>query len=208
MRKVFVTSFVIASALQLASAFQLPSAAQAADVCATPDQAIEVKALYSRSAGLVPSLASRQIDVPEVAIASALPAIDKAGTSGKGFAEIWATVTEWEDSMTLIQKEGHVYEIMGAVPPGKRSERSNYFNLEPGAAFGGHIRDDQMSAIYAIELPGRGGDTIRSIHFYDQSGTTAFSVLIRPEAGPASEDDKASFAATMALVKSMEPVCP
>lgn len=199
---------IIASSVAVASVFNFLNLAHAADVCATPDQAIEVKALYSRSAGLVPSLASRQIDVPEVAIASALPAIDKAGTSGEGFAEIWASVTAWEDSMTLIQKAGHVYEILGAVPPGKRSERSNYFNLEPGAPFGGHIRDDQLSAIYAIELPGRGGDTIRSVHFYDQSGVTAFSVLIRPEAGPASEADKARFAETMALVKSMEPVCP
>lgn len=202
MRNVTLTGIVLVSVLHVFSP------ATAADVCATPDQAIEVKALYSRSAGLVPSLASRQIDVPEVAIASAMPAIDKASTSGAGFAEIWASVTEWEDSMTLIQKEGHVFEIMGAVPPGKRSERSNYFNLEPTAPFGGHIRDDQMSAIYGIELPGRGGDTIRSVHFYDQSGITAFSVLLRPEGGPVSEDDKARFVATMDLIKSMEPVCP
>lgn len=199
---------VILSSVAALFFFQVANTAQAADVCATEDQAIEVKALYSRNAGLVPSLASRQIDVPEVAIASAMPTVDKASTSGAGFAEIWASVTEWEDSMTLIQKEGHVFEILGAVPPGKRSERSNYFNLEPGAPFGGHIRDDQMSAIYGIELPGRGGDTIRSVHFYDQSGITAFSVLIRPESGPASEEDKARFNATMDLIKSMEPVCP
>lgn len=205
MRGLFLAGVAAVAALQgLSSAH----AADAPNICATADQAIEVKAVYSQNAGLVPSLASRQIDVPEVAIASAMPAVDKAATSGAGFAEIWATVTEWDDSMTLIQKEGHVFEIMGAVPPGKRSERSNYFNLDPVAPFGGHIRDDQMSAIYGIELPGRGGDTIRSVHFYDQSGITAFSVILRPETGPVTEADKARFTATMDLIKSMEPVCP
>lgn len=202
MRRLF--SAAVAAGLYI----QTLGTANAANVCATPEQEIEVKAVYAQNGSLVPSLASRQIDVPEVAIASALPAVDKAGTTGAGFPEIWATVTEWDDSMTLIQKEGHVFEILGAVPPGKRSERSNYFNLDPGAPFGGHIRDDQMSAIYGIELPGRGGDTIRSVHFYDQSGITAFSVILRPETGPVSEADKARFTATMDLIKSMEAVCP
>lgn len=123
--------------------------AQVADVCATPEQTIEVKALYSRNSGLVPGLASRQIDVPEVAIASAIPAVNIVGTSGGGFSEIWATVTEWSNEMTLIQKEAHVFEIDGAVQMGKRSERSNYFSLEPDAPFGGHIREDQPSAVHA-----------------------------------------------------------
>ena len=87
--------------------------------------------------------------MPEVAIASAMPAVNIAGTSGGGFVEIWATITEWSNAKTLIQKEGHVFEIDGAVPMGKRSERSNYFNLEPDAPFGGHIREDQLSAVYA-----------------------------------------------------------
>ena len=109
--------------------------------------------------------------------------------------------------MTLILKEGHVFEIDGAVPMGKRSERSNYFNLEPDAPFGGHIREDQLSAIYGMELPGRGGSNTRSIHFFDQSGTTAFSVILAGERGTPNEEDVAKFESTMALIRSMGPVC-
>ena len=181
--------------------------AQMAGVCATPDQEIEVKALYSRNSGLIPGLASRQLDVPEVAIASAMPAVDIAGTPGAGFVDIWASVTEWSEAMTLILKEGHVFEIDGAVPMGKRSERSNYFNLETEAPFGGHIREDQLSAIYGMELPGRGGSTSRSVHFFDQSGTTAFSVILAGERGTPSPEDVARFESTMALIRSKGPVC-
>lgn len=182
--------------------------AEVANVCATPDQEIEVKAFYSRNSGLIPQLAARTIDVPEVVIASAMPAVNKVGTSGEGFAEIWASVTEWSNAMTLIMKEGHVFEIDGPVPNGVRSERSNYFNLETHAPFGGHIREDLLSAIYAIEGAGRGGATTRSVHFYDQSGTTAFAVILAGERGNPSEEDVARFDATMALIRSMGPVCP
>ncbi|MBT4739473.1 MAG: hypothetical protein HOO09_03730, partial [Rhodospirillaceae bacterium] len=141
-------------------------------------------------------------------IASAMPAVEKAGTSAAGFVDVWASVTEWEKAFTLILKEGHVFEIDGAVPAGKRSERSNYFNLDIDAPFGGHIRDDQMSAIYAMALPARGGAVSRSIHFFDQSGVTVFSVIMGGEAGNPDDADVARFDATMALVKSMGSVCP
>ena len=61
-------------------AFGLPGTAQAEDaaLCATPDQAIEIQAVYKMSAGLVPGMAARQLDIPEVVIASAMPAVEKA----------------------------------------------------------------------------------------------------------------------------------
>lgn len=202
--------FLMGAVATLAIANASGAHAQMAPLCATPDQAIEVQAVYkvSASARLVPALASRQLDVPEVVIASAMPAVDIAGTSGEGFEEIWNSVTEWEKAFTLIIKEGHVFEIDGAVPAGKKSERSNYFNLDLDAPFGGHIRSDQMSAIYALALPGRGGTLARSVHFFDQSGVTAFSVVMGGEAGQPDEDDIARFDKTMALVKSMGAICP
>lgn len=184
--------------------------AEATPLCATPEQAVEVQAVYKVSAGarLVPAMAARQLDIPEVVIASAMPAVDKAGTSAEGFEEIWTSVTQWEKAFTLIINEGHVFEIDGAVPAGKKSERSNYFNLDLDAPFGGHIRNDQMSAIYALALPGRGGAVARSVHFFDQSGVTAFSVVMGGEAGDPDDADIARFEETMALIKSMEPICP
>ena len=196
MRKTLIASTALVLALATSAG------AQDVAVCASPDQSIEVKALYSRNSGLVPGLAARQLDIPDVAIASAMPAVEIAGTSGAGFGEIWASVTEWSNAMTLILKEGHVFEIDGPVPMGKRSERSNYYNLEPDAPFGGHIREDLLSAIYGMELPGRGGSTSRSVHFFDQSGTTAFSVILAGERGTPSEEDVVRFEATMALIKS------
>lgn len=203
-----ITFVGIATSLALA----VIGSAQAQDeaLCATPDQAIEVQAVYRVSGGarLVPAMAARQLDIPEVVIASAMPAVDKAGTSAEGFEEIWNSVTQWEKAFTLIIKEGHVFEIDGAVPKGKRSERSNYFNLDIDAPFGGHLRPDQMSAIYALALPGRGGDVARSVHFFDQSGVTAYSVIMGGEAGNPDEADVARFDATMDLVKSMGAICP
>lgn len=202
--------FLMGAVATLAMANASGASAETAPLCATPDQAIEVQALYkvAASARLVPAMAARQLDMPEVLIASAMPAVDKAGTSAENFEEIWTSVTQWERAFTLIIKEGHVFEIDGAVPAGKRSERSNYFNLDIDAPFGGHIRSDQMSAIYALALPGRGGDVARSIHFFDQSGITAFSVVMGGEAGQPEEGDIARFDKTMALVKSMGAICP
>ncbi len=198
---------LMSAAAVLALSYSMGAAAETASLCATPDQAIEVQALYKMSAGLVPGMAARQLDIPEVVIASVMPAVDIAGASAEGFVEIWDSVTKWETAFTLILKEGHVFEIDGAVPAGKRSERSNYFNLDIDAPFGGHIRDDQLSAIYAMALPGRGGSVSRSIHFFDQSGVTVFSVIMGGEGGDPSEEDIARFGATMALVKSMGPPC-
>ncbi len=203
-------SFLMAAVATIAIANSGGAHAETAPLCATPDQAIEVQAVYKVSSGarLVPAMAARQLDIPEVVIASAMPAVDIAGTSAEGFEDIWTSVTQWEKAFTLIIKEGHVFEIDSAVPAGKRSERSNYFNLDIDAPFGGHIRSDQMSAMYALALPGRGGSVARSIHFFDQSGVTAFSVVMGGEAGQPDEADIKRFDATMDLVKSMGSVCP
>lgn len=159
----------IFAATSFALTFGGPAQADTSALCPTPDQAIEVQAVYKVSSGarLVPAMAARQLD-PEVVIASAMPAVEIVGTSAESFEETWTSVTKWEKAFTHIIKEGDVFEIDGEVPQGKKSERSNYFNLDIDAPFGGHIRNDQMSAIYALALPGRGGSVARSIHFFDQ----------------------------------------
>ncbi len=85
----------IFAATSFALTFGGPAQADTSALCLTPDQAIEVQAVYKVSSGarLVPAMAARQLD-PEVVIASAMPAVEIVGTSAESFEETWTSVTK------------------------------------------------------------------------------------------------------------------
>jgi putative heme iron utilization protein len=128
--------------------------------------------------------------------------------AGSEFPKVWASLGEWDLATTLLRQGGHIFEVVSRVPPGKMSDRpgSKFFNLEHGTALNGHLRPDQVGAIYGVNLQG-GEGPLRGVVFLDQAGQSAFAVFTG-EGGNQPPAVAAQFEKTWALLKTLAPACP
>ncbi len=187
-------------------------AAFAADapLCATPEQTKQAQEVYSKG-GMLPMIANRTLKMNDGIIASALPASQSVGTSGKNFAAIWNELVGLE-GVTLVMKGGNVYEIRGKIPKGEPSKSSQYFNIDNDIGLSGHLRPDLYSAIYSLAIPARIPNSVsRGIMFVDrETGDSAFMIapgLVR-EGTPPPPAALAQFEKVTAAIKSAGAVCP
>jgi putative heme iron utilization protein len=181
--------------------------ADAPSLCATPEQAAQVRAAYAQPPHTPAFLAAPKLALPEGIVLSALPPEQAIGTSGSAFLEVWQSLQGWDRSLTLVLKAGQVFEIYGRVPPGEPSNTSQFYNLTyPEAGLGGHLRPDLIAAIYAVSLTTREG-SLRGITFLDAKGDNAFNVFL-PESRKPTPAEDAQFEKTRALVKALPRLCP
>ena len=202
MRKFLMT---VTAALLSAGA----AAAADAPVCATPEQTTQVQELYKKG-GMLPMIANRTLKMNDGIIASALPAGQSAGTSGKNFPAIWNELVGME-GVTLVMKGGNVYEIRGKIPKGEPSKSSQYFNIDNDVGLSGHLRPDLYSAVYSLAIPGRiPGSVSRGIMFVDrETGDSAFMIapgLVREGTTPPPAV-LTQFEKVTAAIKASGPVC-
>ena len=175
--------------------------------CATPAQAAEVAAaLAGKEPGPLFSVASA-LKLPESVVASALPAAQAHGVAASHFAQIWRSLEDWEDALSLVTKGPNIIEIRGRVGIGEPSKRSKFFNISrEGGGLTGHLRPDLYSSIYAVARPGK-ESTLRGLTFYDQTGDAVFSVFVPSEGETPSAAVVRQFEATWALVRSLPTLC-
>lgn len=191
---------------------QAPAAAPAAAAaakpapapCPTADESRRITEAYAKPQ--LPFAAAAALKLPEVVVAGGMPAALGRGVDGSAFPAVWNSLTGWPTAMLLLRKGGNVFEIETRILPGKPSTRSNYFNLDHGAAFSGHLRPDLVTAIHAVQIKGDEG-TIRGVFFFDGSGENVFGVTL-PEGREAPDPALvAAFDKTWALFGSLPARC-
>jgi putative heme iron utilization protein len=198
-----VRLLIAAAATGLAAA----AVADTPSLCATPDQAKAVAAVYGQPPSPPPFMAAPKIGLPEAIVLSALPANQAVGVAGSEFRKVWESLQGWDRSLTLVLKAGQVFEIYGPIMPGEPSKTTQFFNLKyPQAGLGGHLRPDLIAAIYAISLEGREGP-IRGVTFLDARGDNAFNVFL-PESQEPTAAEMAQFEKTRALIAGLPRACP
>lgn len=182
---------------------------QAAPACATPAQ---VEAVRSAVAGKEPGPlggVAATLKLPEVVVASALPATEAHGVAPEHFAAVWKSLESWDDALTFITKGRDLFEIKGAVGKGEPSKRSKFFNLSrEGDGLIGHLRPDLYSAIYVLSIPGE-KSTLRGVTFFDQAGDAVFSVYVPGEGGEAPPPAVIKqFEFTAKMIRGLPALCP
>ena len=180
----------------------------AGPACATPEQAKVVRELYATTPHKATFMAAAELKLPESVVASALPPDLGVGVAGSEFEKVWASLAEWELATTLLRQGRHIFEVVSRVPAGKMSDRpgSKFFNLGHGTALNGHLRPDQVGAIYGVNLQG-GEGPLRGVIFIDQAGQGAFGIFTG-EGGNQPPAVAAQFEKTWALLKTLAPACP
>lgn len=195
--------YTLAAALFLAC--QAPAGA-APPLCANAEQSASVQALYATVPSPPTFMAASKLGVSEAIVASALAGKQTVGTSSAGFAEIWATLAEWDRATVVLLKGSQVFEVHGPVPAGAPSTKSKFFNLKAGdTGLGGHLRPDLFGAIYAVDIVGAQGP-VRGVTFLDAAGDGIFGVYL-PEGAEPSAAQLAQFEKTRAVIRSQGRAC-
>lgn len=131
-------------------------------------------------------------DLSELQAARALPARMRSFCPSHSFKELWAELTKWPQATVILRHGGSIIEIKSPIPAGK--DGCGYFNLEPGAPLGGHIRADLVEGICFLSLPFMGMES-HSVQFFDASGTIVFGIYVGRKNGVLIAEALASFLA-------------
>ena len=178
----------------------------ASSLCATPEQATPVRALYATAKVPPTFMAAAKLGIPEALVASAIAGQQAIGTTGAGFEAVWNSLQDWADATVVLLKSGYVFEVRGRIPAGAPSTKSQFYNLkQDGAGLGGHLRPDLVGAIYAVDLAGAQGP-LRGVTFLDAAGEGIFGVYL-PEGAEPKPALAAQFEKTRALIAGLPRVC-
>lgn len=120
---------------------------------------------------------AQELSVPEQAVVECLPEEEVRKADAHHFDEVMAMIATWGNVTTILQTESVVLEAKGMIPMG--SYGHGYFNLMGGRDYnvGGHIRADLLSAIYFVERPFMGLQSM-SVQFFTLSGAPMFKVYL------------------------------
>ena len=117
-------------------------------------------------------------------VINCLPAQLIKKTEGSRFVEIMQAIADWNEAVTFIAHTPDVIaEVTGKIPNGKVGR--GFYNFEHAEEGGihGHIYYENCAAIYLIERPFMGKDTV-SLNFVNRNGGAMFKIFVgRDEAG-------------------------
>ena len=177
-------------------------------VCASDAQQERVRAYYTSSPGVMPSIASLRLGLPEALLVSALPAQQAVMTSGDAFYEVWAEMTDWDQATFMIMKGLNVFEIVSPVGAGSPSQTSQYWNVEYVHPVRGHLRPDLYAAVAAVALPrDADGVTVRGVLVFDDAGDLVFGVFISGDGPPPAASEIAKFDRVMGMIRAKPALC-
>lgn len=206
----------VCSALLLSGG--LPTA-QATPSCASADQARQIREFYGAKRPGVPlPVPARLFAVPEIIIASSLPAANAIGAVGSpdNFRKVWKSIDSWGPKTTVkvVLAPGitHTFAFPSLVPI-SQPEKDDGFGIydvyaDEGRGVHAHIKLADVEAIYASDMPGKTppGRT-RAISFYGADGQLIVAVYAQMAPDPVDAAAVEGFARTWEVVKSLPRLC-
>jgi len=186
-------------------------------VCATTEQAGNIKDYYTKSRPGVPlPVPSRYFNVTEFVVASALPTESSLGVEAtpEVTKQIWASIDGWGAStkVTLVLSPGskHAFAFPSLVPVTQSDAKDGYLDVyaDGGKGVHSHLQLDHVKAIYATDLPTKDPKfRTRGVSFFGPSGDLILGVYA--SINTAGYDQKAvdGFGRTWNLLKGMPRHC-
>jgi putative heme iron utilization protein len=205
--------------LSLLAAAPALHAHEQADVlhCASQADTQRVRDYYTGYRPGVPlPVPSRFLDVPEMVIASGLPAEQSIGTPGSPriVKDIWKSIDAWGEktAVKLVLTSGgkHAYAFPSLVPITQPEDKSGYLDVyaDGGKGVHAHIQVAHVKAVYATDIPGKeAARRTRAISFFGADGQLILGVYASIAAENADPAAVAGFAKTWELIRSLPRAC-
>jgi hypothetical protein len=173
---------VLSRIILVAGLIAVAMTAQANPLCASPEQRVNVATALDDSPTSSPAELARTLGFAEAAVVQGLPVDMRVSVAMTEFEGLWQALTEWEDALVIVLSSESVFELFGPLPAGNTDR--GYFNFDaPDSLYGGHLKTDQLAAIYLLSTDGRNGET-HQVAFFDDDGRRVFGVYVpRDEEG-------------------------
>lgn len=119
---------------------------------------------------------AKELETSEMNVISNLPE-DMVKEVSKGrFDEIIAEVSTWGTLTVIVQNESTILEVKAPFPAGTYGH--GYYNLKSKeTAIGGHIKSDDLEAIFFVSKPFMGLES-HSIQFFNKNGNAMFKLFL------------------------------
>jgi heme iron utilization protein len=136
----------------------------------------KIRVILAANPSTMPAKIADEVCVTELEVVKAYPEEMSVYATIAHFEVIWEEMAKWEKVTFIASNNGIIAEIKGKLSKG--SIGHGYFNLfDKNAPLNGHIRIDELDAIYFISKPFMKMES-HSVQFFDKSGNQVFSVYV------------------------------
>ena len=136
-----------------------------------------VRKLIAENPETLPAQIAAQLNIPELDVVSNLPEEMVTLLDGSLFEPLTEELRTWGDVLTVVEVEGHIFELSGPFPKG--GKKFGHYNMSDRATpLKGHLRLDGFSKIALVSKPFHGVDT-KSVQFFSHNGKCVFKLYIR-----------------------------
>ncbi|MRI33082.1 heme utilization cystosolic carrier protein HutX [Endozoicomonas sp. OPT23] len=136
-----------------------------------------VRAIIAETPEKLPAEIARELKITELQAVENLPEEMVTLLDGSLFETLTEEFRTWGDVLTVIDVEGHIFELLGPFPKG--GKKFGYYNMsDRNTLLKGHLKLEGFSKIALVSKPFHGVET-RSVQFFSHHGKTVFKLYIR-----------------------------
>lgn len=137
----------------------------------------QVRELIAQNPEMLPAQIAAQLSITELEAVSHFPEAMVTLLDGALFESLTEELRTWGELLTVIELEGHIFELAGVFPKG--GKKFGYYNMsDRDTPLKGHLKLDGFAKIALVSKPFHGVET-KSVQFFAPSGKCVFKVYIR-----------------------------
>jgi putative heme iron utilization protein len=200
----------------IASSLLISTALAADPLCASADEAAQVRGFYEKVRPGAPlPIAGRALKIAESKVASGLPLSQSVGTlaTRKSFEQIWASMDTWgpETMIQFVVTNGgwHPFDFPSKMPITQSGPKDAFYDVyaDGGKGVHTHINPELLGLIYATHTKQPDGALTRSVNFYDKQGGLVFAIYASEPKKMVDENAVEGFVRTWAVIEKMPRAC-
>lgn len=144
--------------------------------CETNGLKEKVMEMVSKNPSQATTIMAKELGACEMDVVRNLPEDMVKEVSKDRFDDIIAEVSTWGVLTVIVQNESTIFEVKAPFPVG--SYGHGYYNIHSkDTPIGGHIKADDLSAIFFVSKPFMGLES-HSIQFFNKNGNALFKLYL------------------------------
>jgi putative heme iron utilization protein len=183
--------------------------------CASPEQSSAILEYMDDRPGIPLAIPSRNLEIPEAAVSSALPNDAAVGVMATPeiSAKVWDSLEAWgaDAAVGLVFSPSgqHAFALPSLVPMRVDDDTDGYLDVyaDDGAGVHSHIQMKYVSAIYATDVKAPNGERTRGVTYFGPDGHGIIGVFASIKGDVYSDAAVAGFTDTWDLIASMPQAC-
>lgn len=214
-KTVLVSCAMVLGACVTAPAGDTETGAPAPGFCASTEEVALVGEYMTNRPGIPLAIPSRNLEIPEAVVASALSSEDAVGVMATPeiASQVWDSIEAWGEyskvGLIFSPSGQHAFALPSLVPVRVDPDEDGYLDVyaDDGNGVHSHIQLKYVSAIYATDLSSESGDRTRGVTYFGPDGNAIIGVFASIKTDVYSEAAVTGFDDTWDLLAEMPQPC-